>query len=165
MSKVYTTKSFDPNAPQIEVAELDWYELTGLLNDHKAWKSVHGSNSTEAGIQFNLWSKPQIRALQREVNKRLHDRSRCPVCGDADHIRPKRYEPLKRLPQCGRHGCTFYGKKWIFRCEKCNQNVDELVGLFVPYLCKPCEEAVAKWQRENNRVCSLCRQPLVRCCC
>ena len=59
------------------------------------------------------------------------------------------------------------GITWKHVCQKCNKEVQpgELCGLFVPHLCKECEQAKADSDRRSGNVCRICRQPRSRCCC
>jgi hypothetical protein len=55
------------------------------------------------------------------------------------------------------------GKTWKHECRTCKVTVEpgKLVGLFVPHLCVPCENAEAA----KSGTCGNCRQRLNRCCC
>ncbi len=91
---------------------------------------------------------------------------RCNEYGRADHVYPEPAKPgTFRCDACG--GQTTDGETWIHKCARCGVIVKpgELTGLFVPHLCRPCEEAVAKEDVARGHVCGMCRKPYSRCCC
>lgn len=68
---------------------------------------------------------------------------------------------------CEQCGAVHYPDGWKSVCEKCKRDVlpGELVGLFVPHLCKECEKAVADEDVKRGNICGMCREPRSRCCC
>ena len=59
------------------------------------------------------------------------------------------------------------GKIWKYVCNKCGSDVasGELVGLFVPHLCRDCLKKIVEEQSRVGDVCGMCRQVRVNCCC
>lgn len=68
---------------------------------------------------------------------------------------------------CERCGGWFDGTTWHHECAECKIEVSpgELVGLFVPHLCRDCERKTAEREARNGNVCLMCHQPYSRCCC
>jgi len=111
-----------------------------------------------------------LRAVMSEKCKEL-----CPHCVDGfgvdgvEHryhrVHPKREAPYEGLPRCEAHGCILIDGEWAFECSECKARTDKLHGLFIPYLCKECYDALIEHQRATGNVCGLCGQPRAMCCC
>ncbi len=54
---------------------------------------------------------------------------------------------------------------WTKHCSKCGKQVDELVGLFVPHLCRPCKKAIVDDELRRGHICAICRSARSCCCC
>jgi len=79
----------------------------------------------------------------------------CPLCKN-DRVHDFRCEACGAKKIMGR---------WVKRCEKCDQEVEELHGLFVPHLCKGCMDKVIEHDRATGNICIMCRQVRSLCCC
>jgi hypothetical protein len=66
--------------------------------------------------------------------------------------------------QCGGHT---NGKEWSHVCKGCGKTVNpgELVGLFVPHLCKECLNKAIENDKRAGRICRMCHEPYCLCCC
>lgn len=70
------------------------------------------------------------------------------------------------------HVCEYCGAKrdavthkWKKHCQKCDKLVTELFGLFVPHLCKECENKATEECRARGDICGMCRQTRNHCTC
>lgn len=69
---------------------------------------------------------------------------------------------------CERCGGKLNDKgEWYHQCSMCKKMLEpgQLVGLFVPHLCKECLESVRESQRQSGSVCRMCRKVYADCCC
>ena len=91
----------------------------------------------------------------------------CPFCKfdrvhDAKHYKDE-------LPnwtlQCDYCGARKVNGKWEKRCQKCQTEVSELFGFFVPHLCRSCLKETAERDRKTGNVCLMCGSPRSLCCC
>ena len=57
------------------------------------------------------------------------------------------------------------GKTWTKTCSTCGNEVDKLVGLFVPHNCVECQKAKVEKEVARGEVCRMCRQVYSNCCC
>ncbi len=71
------------------------------------------------------------------------------------------------IAKCEGCGGKFNGDIWLHVCQKCKVDVNpgELTGLFVPHLCRLCEQKVANNEIACGSVCRMCHKPYSRCCC
>lgn len=69
--------------------------------------------------------------------------------------------------QCESCGGYWNGKQWLWQCSRCNKEVPpgRLTGLFVPYVCSECHDALWKAEVAAGKVCGMCRRPYMGCCC
>lgn len=67
--------------------------------------------------------------------------------------------------ECGACGAVCIRRRWKRICQECKSVVAELFGLFVPHLCKTCAQAKMKQQRAEGKVCRLCGNVYLYCCC
>lgn len=105
---------------------------------------------------------------------------RCPHCaptvekyGENYHrvyARPHGADPRDpdtkwQCEQCG--GVRQPDGKWLYKCRKCGTEPEPggLTGLFVPHLCRPCEQAQADRDKATGNVCLKCHTVRSRCCC
>ena len=84
---------------------------------------------------------------------------------DAVKVMDSGYKAIARCELCG--GYTSDGKEWEHQCSRCKKHVQpgELRGLFVPHLCKECEQAIADRDIQSGNICTMCGDPRSRCCC
>ena len=71
------------------------------------------------------------------------------------------------IAHCESCGGYTDGTTWKHVCEKCGKDVQsgELCGLFVPHLCRECEQAIADKDKRTGNICLKCRVVRSRCCC
>lgn len=50
-------------------------------------------------------------------------------------------------------------------CQECGKFTNNLVGLFVPYLCIGCLDIIRIKQIKANEICKLCKKPYCDCYC
>jgi hypothetical protein len=69
----------------------------------------------------------------------------------------------RKHPCCESCGGELIDGAWVHKCKMCGTIVEpgQLSGLFVPHLCDTCIAI----RRANDHKCSMCRKPMIDCCC
>ncbi len=92
----------------------------------------------------------------------------CPHCQSGEEVYAASWEPDRGKGMCERCGGKWWGNEdWRYTCTRCETSVNpgELVGLFVPHLCKSClKERIAE-DKALGRRCSMCSKTYTECCC
>jgi len=86
----------------------------------------------------------------------------------AEYYLPKKPDTMPDATHiCQSCGGVYNGERWDHVCSQCGEHVEPgaMVGMFVPHMCKACEEKIAARDVQTGRVCGRCRKPYSRCCC